>query len=120
MPRQPPGKPPVVGRRPAAGPAEVSPEPVRFELWQRLRSTLIQAAPEAQRALQERALQLADVRAAVDRATIDLGRTVRTSDTLYYAVDTDLKGENVRLIVVGLRDFDRDSTATLWRIEQRQ
>ena len=82
--------------------------------------SLIQAAPEAQRALQERALQLADVRAAVDRATIDLGRTVRTSDTLYYAVDTDLKGENVRLIVVGLRDFDRDSTATLWRIEQRQ
>jgi hypothetical protein len=90
------------------------------KIKQRLRSTLIQAAPEAQRALQERALQLADVRAAVDRATIDLGRTVRTSDTLYYAVDTDLKGENVRLIVVGLRDFDRDSTATLWRIEQRQ
>ncbi len=89
------------------------------KIKQRLRSTLIQATPEAGLQLQERTLELADVREALDHATIDLAQTKRTTDTMYYAVDTDLDGKKVRLIVVGLRDFDRDSTATLWRIEQR-
>lgn len=89
------------------------------KIKQRLRSTLVQSSPEANRQLEERSLGLADIRAALDGATVDLAGTKRTTDTMYYAVDTDLKGQPVRLVVVGLRDFDRDSTATLWRIQQR-
>ena len=89
------------------------------KIKQRLRSTLVQSSREANRQLQERNLGLADIRAALEHATIDLAQTKRTTDTVYYAVDTDLKGQPVRLVVVGLRDFDRDSTATLWRIQQR-
>lgn len=89
------------------------------KIKQRLRSTLIQAAPEAEAQLQERSIDLATVRASLDKADVDLKDTKRTDDSLYYAVDTKLQGRDVRLIVVGLRDFDRDSTATLWRIEER-
>ena len=84
-----------------------------------MRSTLIKASPEAVAELQARTLDLGQVRAALDKATIDLKNTKRTEDSLYYAVDTELNDSKVRLIVVGLRDFDRDSTATLWRIEAR-
>lgn len=89
------------------------------KIKQRLRSTLIKASPEAEADLQARTLDLGQVRASLDKATIDLKNTKRTEDSLYYAVDTELKDRKVRLIVVGLRDFDRDSTATLWRIEAR-
>lgn len=89
------------------------------KIKQRLRSTLVKASPEAEVELQARALDLGQVRASLDKATIDLKSTKRTDDSLYYAVDTELKDRHVRLIIVGLRDFDRDSTATLWRIEDR-
>lgn len=89
------------------------------KIKQRLRSTLIQAAPEAEVQLQERSIDLATVRAALNGASVDLKDTKRSGDSLYYAVDTKLQDRDVRLIVVGLRDFDRDSTATLWRIEER-
>lgn len=89
------------------------------KIKQRLRSTLIKASPKAEIELQARALDLGQVRASLDKATIDLKSTKRTDDSLYYAVDTELKDRHVRLIIVGLRDFDRDSTATLWRIEDR-
>ena len=89
------------------------------KIKQRLRSTLIKAWPEAEQELNARAIDLGHVRAALDRASVSLQETKRTEDTLYYAVDTELKEQAVRLTVVGLRDFDRDSTATLWRIEDR-
>ncbi|HRF81481.1 MAG TPA: hypothetical protein PL070_15500 [Flavobacteriales bacterium] len=89
------------------------------KIKQRLRSTLIKASPEAEQELNARAIDLGHVRAALDRASVSLQETKRTEDTLYYAVDTELKEQAVRLTVVGLRDFDRDSTATLWRIEDR-
>ena len=89
------------------------------KIKQRLRSTLIKASPEAQQELNARAIDLGQVRASLDRASVSLKETKRTEDTLYYAVDTELKEQAVRLTVVGLRDFDRDSTATLWRIEDR-
>ncbi len=89
------------------------------KIKQRLRSTLIKASPEAEQELNARAIDLGQVRASLDRASVSLQETKRTEDTLYYAVDTELKEQAVRLTVVGLRDFDRDSTATLWRIEDR-
>ncbi len=89
------------------------------KIKQRFRSTLIQATPEVQRQLAGRGLQLEDVRAALDGASVDFSASQRTDDSIYYAVDTRLQGREVRLTVVGLRDFDRDSTATLWRIADR-
>lgn len=89
------------------------------KIKQRLRSTLIKASPEAEQELNARAIDLGHVRASLDRASVSLQETKRTEDTLYYAVDTELKEQAVRLTVVGLRDFDSDSTATLWRIEDR-
>jgi len=89
------------------------------KLKQRLRSTLIKATPEAERQLAERSLQLGDIRAALENAEVDFSASRRTPDTIYYAVDTKLQGSDVRLTVVGLRDFDRDSTATLWAIRPR-
>lgn len=89
------------------------------KIKQRLRSTLLKATPDADRQLDERALQLSDVRLSMDSASVDLGDTRRTEDSIYYAVDTRLKGRDTRLIVVGLRDFDQDSTATLWSIQDR-
>lgn len=89
------------------------------KIKQRLRSTLIKATPEAEGQLQARAIDLSHVRSSLDKASVDLKATIRTDDSLYYAVDTKLHDQDVRLVVVGLRDFDRDSTATLWRIEAR-
>lgn len=89
------------------------------KIKQRLRSTLLKTTPQAEEQLRSLAVDLGDVRGALSGSSVDLGNTKRTEDSLYYAVDTRLKDRDVRLIVVGLRDFDRDSTATLWRIEER-
>lgn len=86
---------------------------------QRLQSTLIAATPEVQAVLAERQLQLSDVRKALATADIDLSDSERGDDTIFYAVDAVLNGRTSRLTVMALRDFDRDSTATLWRIEER-
>lgn len=86
---------------------------------QRLRSTLLMATPEAEQQLAERSLQLGDIRLSLDSASVDFSDTRRTDDSIYYAVDTRLQGRDTRLTVVGLRDFDRDSTATLLRIADR-
>lgn len=86
---------------------------------QRLQSTLIAATPEVQADLVQRQLQLSDVRKALATADIDLSDSERGDDTIFYAVDAVLNGRTSRLTVMALRDFDRDSTATLWRIEER-
>ena len=86
---------------------------------QRLLSTLVAATPEVQADLAERQLQLADVRKALATADINLSDTDRGDDTIFYAVDALLNGRTSRLTVMALRDFDRDSIATLWRIEDR-
>lgn len=89
------------------------------KIKQRLRSTLVKASPEAEQQLNARSLQLSDVRNSLKEANVELSDTKRSGDSLYYSVETKLHGKEVRLIVVGLRDFDRDSTATLMRIEER-
>ncbi|MBL7951830.1 MAG: hypothetical protein JNM62_08920 [Flavobacteriales bacterium] len=89
------------------------------KIKQRLRTTLIKASPEAEQQLATRSIHLSDVRASIEQASVDVGDTKRSGDSLFYTVDTKLQGSDARLIVVGLRDFDRDSTATLWAIQDR-
>ena len=89
------------------------------KLKQRLHSTLLQARPFAQDQLVDHALQLEEVRLAMPKASVDFGESRRTPDSIYYAVDATVKEKNFRFTIVGLRDFDRDSTATLWAIERR-
>ncbi|HRH68449.1 MAG TPA: hypothetical protein PLB89_02975 [Flavobacteriales bacterium] len=86
------------------------------KIKQRLRSTLLSASPQAEQQLAERAISLGDVRTSLDSASVQLSATKHSGDSIYYAVDTRLKGQEVRLTVVAMRDFDRDSTATLWSI----
>ncbi len=86
---------------------------------QRLRSTLLQASPSAEKALHSRSWDLGDVRKAMGSADIDFGETVRSGDSIYYAVEAEVRGEEVNMVIVGLRDFDTDSTATLWSLGPR-
>lgn len=89
----------------------------KAKVKQRLQSTLIAVTPEAQAALDERSLQLIDVRKALATADINLSDTQRGDDSIFYAVDAVLNGAESRLTILALRDFDTDSTATLWRIQ---
>lgn len=89
------------------------------KIKQRLRSTLLKATPEAEEQLRSRSIELSDVRGAIGQASVEFSSTERKGDSLFYRVDTRLNGAEARLIILGLRDFDRDSTATLWRIEER-
>ena len=79
----------------------------------RLRSTLLAATPSAQMQLDNRALDLATLRSHMDSASVDFGASRRTDDSLIYAVTARVHGSDLRLRVCALRDFDRDSTATL-------
>lgn len=86
------------------------------KIKQRLRSTLLLTSPQADQQLAQRDLSLGDVRSSLDSASVQLSATRHSGDSIYYTVDTRLKGKEARLVVVALRDFDRDSTATLWQI----
>lgn len=86
------------------------------KIKQRLRSTLLSASPQAEQQLAQRAISLGDVRTSLDSASVQLSDTKHSGDSIYYTVDTRLKGQEARLTIVALRDFDRDSTATLWSI----
>ncbi len=89
------------------------------KIKQRMRSTLLKASPEAEQQLHAWSVQLSDVRASIADAAVHVSDTRRAGDSLYYTMDTKVLGRDARLVVVCLRDFDRDSTATLWRIEPR-
>ena len=89
------------------------------KIKQRMRSTLVKATPEAEEQLAAWSMQLSDVRASIAEASVPVSETERAGDSLYYTMDTKVLGRDARLVIVGLRDFDRDSTATLWRIEPR-
>ncbi|MBK9175500.1 MAG: hypothetical protein IPM46_04020 [Flavobacteriales bacterium] len=79
----------------------------------RLRSTLVKATPIAQQSLDEHGITLSDLRLRMDSARIDFGASTRDDDSLIYAVSAPLNGAQLRMRVGTLRDFDRDSTATL-------
>lgn len=83
------------------------------KLRQRLRNTLVKATPAAQSELDARGFSLSDLRQRMDSARIDLGASVRGDDSLIYMVTTPLRGKELTLRIGTLRDFDRDSTATL-------
>ena len=83
------------------------------KLKQRLRSTLVKATPSAQQELDARGLSLTDLRLRMDSARIDFGASARNDDSLIYSVATPLRGKELTLRIGTLRDFDRDSTATL-------
>lgn len=83
------------------------------KLKQRLRSTLVKTTPAAQRALAEQGVTLDALRIRMDSARIDLGASVRGADSIIYAVDAPYNGRRLQLRISALRDFDRDSTATL-------
>jgi len=86
------------------------------KLKQRLRSTLVKASPAVQQELDARGLSLSDLRQRMDSARIDFSASVRNDDSLIYAVSAPIQGKELRLRIGTLRDFDRDSTATLLEI----
>ena len=83
---------------------------------QRLVSTLIQASPEAHEQLAQWSTDLNAVRLSLDSASLDLGASKRTPDSIYYSMRTTVAGRNAELTIAVLRDFDLDTTATLQRI----
>lgn len=83
------------------------------KLKQRLRSTLVKATPAAQQAMEQQGLSIADIRVRMDSARIDLGASTRSADSIVYSVSAPFNGRQLRLRIATLRDFDRDSTATL-------
>ncbi|HMC97888.1 MAG TPA: hypothetical protein VKG92_09550 [Flavobacteriales bacterium] len=83
------------------------------KLKQRLRSTLIKASPSAAERIAAWPTDLAALRRSLDSASVDLGASRRTDDSIYYSIDTRIAGRAAHLTVGVLRDFDRDSTATL-------
>jgi hypothetical protein len=86
---------------------------------QRLESTLLLTTPEAQTALSAWPADLEEVRAAIPTATVSFNESVRSGDSIYYSLEGVINGKPARFVVVGLRDFDSDSTATLWRLNGR-
>lgn len=83
---------------------------------QRLISTLIKSSPEADQQLAQWSTDLTAVRLSLDSATLDLGASKRTPDSIYYNMRTTVAGRNAELTIAVLRDFDLDTTATLQRI----
>ena len=65
---------------------------------QRLESTLLRSTPAADK---------------------DLATWPADLESIYYALDGTVNGRDARFVIVGLRDFDRDSTATLWSLRAR-
>lgn len=86
---------------------------------QRLVSTLLQASPEAERAMDTWPTDLATVRRSIPAATVSFSESVRSGDSIYYALEGVVNDKPARFVIVGLRDFDSDSTATLWRLQGR-
>lgn len=79
----------------------------------RVASTLVRSAPGAAAALEQRDLDLATVRGAVQAATVDLSRTRRSGDSLFYTLLAPMGADTVTLVVQVFGDHRRDSTATL-------
>jgi len=88
------------------------------KIKQRLRSTLVSASPTAAQQLVEWPADLAAVRLSLDSADIDFNTPDRADSMLYYAVDARVAGRDARMTIRVLRDFDRDSTATLMDLRE--
>ena len=82
----------------------------------RLRTTLLRATPAAEQQMAAHHLDLMVLRTSMTNAHIDFGDSRRTDDSLVYAVDLSYAGKDLHLLVGTVRDFDRDSTATLMEL----
>jgi len=89
------------------------------KLKQRFESTLLQASPEARDDMARWPADLELVRAAIPTATVSFSESVRSGDSIYYAMEGVVNERPARFVIVGLRDFDSDSTATLWSLKAR-
>jgi len=59
------------------------------------------------------------VRTSIAAASVSFKESIRRNDSIYYTLDGTVNGRDARFVIVGLRDFDRDSTATLWSLRAR-
>jgi hypothetical protein len=89
------------------------------KLKQRFESTLLQASPEARNDMAAWPADLELVRAAIPTATVSFNESIRSGDSIYYAMEGVVNERPARFVIVGLRDFDSDSTATLWSLKAR-
>ena len=85
----------------------------------RLSATLIKSSPKARSQLQAWPAELSDLRQVMHEASIDLKGSRRTPDSIYYSVQAEVKGRQAQMVIVVLRDLDRDTTATLWDLQER-
>jgi hypothetical protein len=86
---------------------------------QRLVSTLLKASPDAHESMANWPADLEVLRAAIPNASVSFDESVRSGDSIYYALDGVVNERQARFVIVGLRDFDSDSTATLWSLKAR-
>jgi len=82
----------------------------------RLHSTLLRSSENAKQSLVERKLTLEDVRNTMHDAEISLSESIRTDDSLLYRVSSRVKGQELDMLIATLRDFRKDSTATLMEL----
>jgi len=85
---------------------------------QRLESTLLQASPGGEDDMARWPTDLEGVRRAIPTATVSFKESVRSGDSIYYALEGMVNEKPARFVIVGLRDFDSDSTATLWSLQR--
>ena len=86
---------------------------------QRLVSTLLRTTAAADQDLAAWPADLNAVRISIASATVRFNESIRRNDSIYYALDATVDERPARVVIVGLRDFDRDSTATLWSLRPR-
>ena len=86
---------------------------------QRLQSTLLRTTPAADADLAAWPTDLEGVRTSIATASVSFKESIRRNDSIYYALDGTVNGRDARFVIVGLRDFDSDSTATLWSLRAR-
>lgn len=86
---------------------------------QRLESTLLRATPAAEVAMETWGTDLEGVRAGIATASVSFKESIRRNDSIYYALEGEINAKPARFVIAGLRDFDSDSTATLWSLRSR-
>lgn len=85
----------------------------------RLEATLVKASQEAETSMKRWPTALPAVRKSISTAEIQVGRTRRSGDSLFYEIHADVAGRPARMIVLVSSDLARDTTATLWELKER-
>ncbi|MFT3886486.1 MAG: hypothetical protein QM724_14010 [Flavobacteriales bacterium] len=82
----------------------------------RLRSTLVKTTPAAREALAGLGLDLQDIREGLDSMAVRFQESRRTDDSLYYVLNGRVNGKGIAFTAATLRNYEIDSTATLWTV----